>query len=129
MKKGFTLLELIVVIIIIGVLASIGFSQYTKMVEKGRTAEAKTVLGQLRSAEVAYYQEYGVYTATLSNLATDAPSATCVATNYFTYAADATTTATATRCTGTNGKTPGAASVYSVTLNYDGTFGGTAGYY
>ena len=129
MKKGFTLLELIVVIIIIGVLATLGFTQYTKMVEKGRTAEAKTVLGQLRTAEVAYWQEYGAYTATLANLATDAPPTTCTqTTNYFSYAADATSTATATRCTGTTGKPSGAA-VYSVTMTYTGTLGGTAGYY
>jgi len=40
-RKGFTLLELIVVIIILGILASLGFSQYIKMVEKGRSAEAR----------------------------------------------------------------------------------------
>ncbi|MBU0547795.1 MAG: prepilin-type N-terminal cleavage/methylation domain-containing protein, partial [Candidatus Omnitrophica bacterium] len=36
MRKGFTLIELIVVIIIVGILASVGMTQYTKVVEKGR---------------------------------------------------------------------------------------------
>jgi prepilin-type N-terminal cleavage/methylation domain-containing protein len=40
-KKGFTLLELIVVIVIIGVLATLGLTQYASMVERGRSAEAK----------------------------------------------------------------------------------------
>ena len=124
--KGFTLLELIVVIIILGILATLGFTQYTKMVEKGRTAEARVVLGQLRSAQVAYYQEYGAYTATIGNLAVEVP-ATCTSTHYFSYATDA-TTATATRCTG-SGKTPNVATVYSVTLTHAGVFAGTAGYY
>jgi len=33
MKQGFTLIELIVVIIIVGILASVGMTQYTKVVE------------------------------------------------------------------------------------------------
>ena len=64
MKKGFTLLELIVVVIIVGVLGSLGFAQYTKVVEKSRTAEAKAILGALRSAQEAYRLQYGGYTAT-----------------------------------------------------------------
>jgi prepilin-type N-terminal cleavage/methylation domain-containing protein len=125
-KKGFTLLELIVVIVILGILATLGFTQYTKMVEKGRTAEARTTLGQLRSAQAAYYQEYGVYGAALSNLPVSAPSA-CTGTHYFAYSCD-TSTSTATRCTA-SGKTPDAAAIYSVTLTHAGAFGGTAGYY
>jgi prepilin-type N-terminal cleavage/methylation domain-containing protein len=125
-KKGFTLLELIVVIIILGILASLGFTQYTKMVEKGRTAEAKTVLGQVRAAQTAYYQEYGVYGTAISNLPIDAPTA-CGSTHYFMFASD-TATSTATRCTA-SGKTPDSASLYSITLSHTGVFGGTSGYY
>ncbi len=126
MKRGFTLLELIVVIVILGILSTLGFTQYTKMVEKGRTAEARVILGQIRSAQVAYYQEYGVYTATFSALPLDAPT-TCTSTHYFSYGSDA-TTATATRCTG-SGKTPNVATIYSITLTHVGVFAGTAGYY
>ncbi len=126
MKKGFTLLELIVVIVILGILATLGFTQYTKMVEKGRTAEARTMLGQIRSAQVAYYQEYGAYGAAVSNLPVDAPTA-CATTHYFLYASTA-TSSTATRCTG-GGKTPNAAATYSIDLTHVGVFSGTAGYY
>lgn len=127
MKRGFTLLELVIVIIIIGVLATLGFTQYTKVVEKGRTAEAKTILGQLRTAEVVYYQENGAYTATMANLVVDAPTA-CTTTHYFRYACAASGTCTATRCTA-GGKTPNGALAYTISVTIAGVWGGTAGYY
>ncbi|MDD5155343.1 MAG: prepilin-type N-terminal cleavage/methylation domain-containing protein [Candidatus Omnitrophica bacterium] len=126
MKKGFTLLELIVVIVILGILATLGFTQYTKMVEKGRTAEARTILGQIRSAQMAYFQEYGSYGTAVTNLPVDAPTS-CTGTHYFSYVS-AGTASTATRCTG-SGKAPQAASAYSIILSHDGTFSGTAGYF
>jgi len=129
MYRGFTLLELVVVVIILGILATLGFTQYTKMVEKGRTSEAKMVLGQIRSAQQAYRLEYGAYTTVMGNLSVQPPTACGASGNhYFSYNVSA-TTGTARRCTA-NGKAPVAASQYRVTLTYGtGTFGGTAGYY
>ncbi len=129
-SKGFTLLELVVVVIILGILATLGFTQYTKMVEKGRTAEAKMILGQIRTAQAAYNQQFGAYTSLLGNLAVEAPSAAST-NHYFTYtlSAAATMTGTATRQT-TGGKEPNGATAYTVTLTYAaGAFGGSAGYY
>lgn len=127
MKKGFTLIELIVVIIIVGILASIGMTQYTKVVEKGRAAEARMILGSLRTAEIANYEEYSAY-ALIANLGVAAPTA-CQATHYFSYVCDATSgTCTATRCGTGTGKSPGSAVSYNKILAVDGTFTGTAGY-
>jgi len=127
MRKGFTLVELIIVIIIIGILASVGMTQYTKVVEKGRFAEARTVLGSLRSLEIVYNLEYGGFD-TVANLDNIIP-ASCTSTHYFSYAcATATGLCTATRC-GATGKSPGGSTETegkTKTLATDGTWGGDA---
>ena len=50
-KQGFTLIELIVVVLIIGILASIAIPQYFRIVEKGRFAEATSWVDAVRSAQ------------------------------------------------------------------------------
>lgn len=134
MKKGFTLLELVVVIIIIGILATLGFTQYGKVIEKGRIAEARMILGAIRSAEEAYKQEYGDYAtnATLLQVAFPAgTNSTCTNTSfYFQYDVTGSGEASALRCQG-GGKNPDATVGYEVNLGYaNGTFSGNlSGYY
>ena len=125
MKQGFTLIELIVVIIIVGILASVGMTQYTKVVEKGRATESRIVLGSLRSSEIAAFFENGAYVA-VASLGVAVPTA-CASTHYFSYScATATGTCTATRCAA-SGKTPNT-TAYTKTLSVLGVWGGDAGY-
>jgi prepilin-type N-terminal cleavage/methylation domain-containing protein len=61
--EGFTLIEIMVVVIIIGILSAIAIPLYSKMIENSRITEATQMLGALRDAEMKYAFEYGNYTA------------------------------------------------------------------
>lgn len=121
-KSGFTLLELIVVIIIIGILATFGFAQYTTMMEKGRAAEAKSNLGTLRKLELAYYQEYGSYAVNVNTdgLAAGLPQTSCTGDFYFNYICSTGGSCSAMRCTSGGKLPPGPAKTF--TLYPNGTF-------
>ena len=53
-NKGFTLLDLLIVIILIGLLASIGIVQYAKAVGNSKNAAAKATLGEMRKVALGY---------------------------------------------------------------------------
>lgn len=61
MKKGFTLVELLVVMSIIGVLAAVGLGSFTSAQTRGRDAERKSDLKQVSHALELYYADYGKY--------------------------------------------------------------------
>jgi type IV pilus assembly protein PilA len=67
-RKGFTLVELAVVIVIIGVLAAFGVPQFLKSVERSKAAEAFNYLSAVRSAQERYLAKQGVYATKLTDL-------------------------------------------------------------
>jgi prepilin-type N-terminal cleavage/methylation domain-containing protein len=129
MKKGFTLLEIIVVLIILGIIATLGFLQYSRVIEKGRTSEAKTNLGTIRTMAMAYYEENGAYFDQQYINDTLSLSIDCGGTlgtkYYFSYNIDTDGAVSATRCAA-NGKPPACAQPacpaggYTLTLQQDG---------
>jgi len=67
-NKGFTLIEVLIVIIIIGVLAGLAVSVYQRSVERSRRAEALGVLSAMRHSELRYFTQKGTYTTDVAKL-------------------------------------------------------------
>ena len=110
-RSGFTLLEIIIVIIIVGVLASLALPRFFRTVEYSRGTEALTNINAIRQSMERCYLQKGTYVGcdVVGNLDVEDPTTSPNA--HFTYtipAAAATTfTITATRNTrdGGNGGT------------------------
>lgn len=66
-KLGFTMLELVAVIVIISILATIAIPTYRKFIAKSRQSEANINLKQIMTLQDAYYMEHNAYTA-LANI-------------------------------------------------------------
>lgn len=62
-SKGFTLTELLMVVVILGILGGIAIPRYFPQAEKARVAEAVSMLSAIRQAEEGYRLENGTYLA------------------------------------------------------------------
>jgi len=60
-KKGFTLIELMIVVAIIGILAAIAIPNFMKFQAKAKQSEAKTNLGAIYVAQIAYFSNGNTY--------------------------------------------------------------------
>jgi prepilin-type N-terminal cleavage/methylation domain-containing protein len=60
-QRGFTLVELMIVVTIIGVLATVAIPMYQVLPERSKSTEAVTALGLIRSAMRVYYVEHGTF--------------------------------------------------------------------
>ena len=62
-KKGFTLIELMIVVAIIGILAAIAIPNFLKFQAKSKQSEAKTNLKAVYTAETSYFGENNTYSS------------------------------------------------------------------
>jgi len=60
-KKGFTLIELMIVVAIIGILAAIAIPNFLKFQAKSKQSEAKTNLKAIFTAQTSYFGELNTF--------------------------------------------------------------------
>ena len=75
-ERGFTLLELLMVVIIIAILASIALPQYIRATEKARAAEALQILGAIRTSQSRYKAQSStsVYASSIVDIDFESPT-------------------------------------------------------
>jgi prepilin-type N-terminal cleavage/methylation domain-containing protein len=60
-SKGFTLIELMIVVVIIAILAALAIPRFMKATSKSKQSEAKLILKQIYTMQRAYRQLYDTY--------------------------------------------------------------------
>ena len=67
-KSGFTLVELAVVVVIIGVLAAFGVPRFLDSVERSKASESFNYLSSVRAAQERYHARQGTYAEKVDDL-------------------------------------------------------------
>ena len=82
-QKGFTLVELMIVVVIVGILASVAIPAYGDYVLRSKLTEAKTELSAARVRLEQFYQDNRSYGSTAATCGTAMPASPNV--KYFVY--------------------------------------------
>jgi type IV pilus assembly protein PilA len=67
-QKGFTLIELMIVVAIIGILAAIAIPNFLAYQARAKQSEAKTNLGGIYTSQVGYFGEFNDFQSNFSTL-------------------------------------------------------------
>lgn len=67
-QRGMTLMELLTVVVVIGILASIAIPSYRRYLMRAQRSDATTTLLRLATAQEKHYLQYGTYVTTASAL-------------------------------------------------------------
>lgn len=109
--RGITLLELMIVLVIVGILASIGYPSYRGYVDRARRADGKALLLEAAARMERYYYDQNRYSTTLTDIGYGAGTVTSPEQNYTLAAAAGATGSIVTSYTLT--ATPNAAKPFS----------------
>lgn len=71
LPHGFTLIELMVAVVIVGILAAVAYPSYTSYVQRSRRADAMAVLSSIAQAQERYRSNRSAYASALSDLGID----------------------------------------------------------
>jgi type IV pilus assembly protein PilE len=74
--SGFTLIELMITIVVLGILAAIAYPNYTKYVRESRRSDATIAISQIAAREEKFLTECGVYSANFNGVILDANAGT-----------------------------------------------------
>lgn len=130
-QGGFTLVELMIVVIIVGILAAVAIPMYQGATERAKASEAVAALGTIRGAMRVYYAEHGTYVnanftdgAQVTNGSVLDVSDTDLLGRYFSsecYTFDGVPTAAAysIECNGANSTAPYASEVATIVRSID----------
>lgn len=66
--KGFTLIELMVVVVIMGTLLLLNYANNQPLFDQGREAEVKAFLLEVSSRQASFWQQHSAYAQTLAEL-------------------------------------------------------------
>jgi len=123
--EGFTLVELMVVVAIIGLLSAVAIPNFKKYQAKSKTSEAKLQLASIYSAETAFFSDYDNFASCLSLMGYDPSNE--VGQRYYAMGFGA-TTATPDAAVTVNGAPAACATASVVTDTALGTSGSVTGY-
>jgi prepilin-type N-terminal cleavage/methylation domain-containing protein len=116
--NGFTLIEVLIVVTIIGILAAIALPQYQNFTKKSKATEATVMLDAIYKEQEAYFAQNSLYAQSLTTIGNPTDYA-----KYFSYdlTSVSSTSFTATASPNSDGQAAGLASKWQISVDASGS--------